>query len=96
MPTSHRNFGLRVIDVSTPSAPVEVGTHRHAPGSSYGIAVSGGYAYVADGDGGLRVIDVSTPSAPVEVGFVDTPAPRGMSLSRGATPTSRTSQQAFR
>ena len=42
------------------------------PGNARGVAVAGGYAYVADGLQGLRVIDVSTPSAPVEVGFVDT------------------------
>ncbi|MBS1241887.1 MAG: Laminin sub domain 2, partial [Gemmatimonadetes bacterium] len=69
--------GLLVIDVSTPSAPVEVGV-IDTPYWASGIAVDGGYAYVAEikfpGAGGsLRVIDVSTPSAPVEVGFVDTP-----------------------
>ncbi len=64
--------GLRVIDVSTPSAPVEVG-FVDTPVDAFGVAVAGGYAYVAAGDAGLRVIDVSTPSAPVEVGFLDTP-----------------------
>ncbi len=43
------------------------------PGTPYGVAVIGKYAYVADGDTGLRVVDVSTPSAPVEAGFYDTP-----------------------
>jgi hypothetical protein len=37
------------------------------------VAVSGSYAYVADGYAGLRVIDVSNPSSPREVGFYDTP-----------------------
>jgi hypothetical protein len=69
--------GLRVIDVSTPSAPAEVG-FVDTTGSEVDVAASGGYAYVAyAGDEytgtGLRVIDVSTPSAPVEVGFVETP-----------------------
>jgi len=64
--------GLRVIDVSTPSAPVEVGFLDTA-GYASDVAVSGGYAYVADKYMGLRVIDVNTPSAPVEVGFVETP-----------------------
>jgi len=67
--------GLRAIDVSTPSAPVEVGwLDVSAP---WDIAVSGDYAYVASGnrdfpldEPGLIVIDVSTPSAPVGVGFV--------------------------
>ena len=58
--------GLRVIDVSSPSTPVEVG-FADTPGNARGVEVSGGYAYVADGNSGLRVIDVSTPSTPVEV-----------------------------
>jgi hypothetical protein len=60
--------GLAVIDISTPSAPAEVG-FIDTPSFAYGVAVSGGYAYVAGG--GLHVIDVSTPSAPVEVGFLE-------------------------
>jgi hypothetical protein len=53
--------GLRVIDVSDPSAPVEVG-FLETTGVFWGIAVSGSYAYVASWYSGLRVIDVSTPS----------------------------------
>ena len=64
--------GLRVIDVSTPSAPVEVG-FLDTPAFASGVTVVGGYAFVADSYSGLRVVDVSTPSAPVEVGFLDTP-----------------------
>ena len=37
-----------MIDVSTPSAPVEVGFFD-TPGVARGVAVAGGYAYVADG-----------------------------------------------
>jgi hypothetical protein len=51
---------------------VEVGFYGSHGWADY-VALSGGYAYVADGEGGLRVIDVSTPSAPVGVGFSDTP-----------------------
>ena len=39
---------LRVVDVSTPSAPVEVGAIDTPGWSAFGVAVSGGYAYVAD------------------------------------------------
>jgi hypothetical protein len=68
---------FRVIDVSTPSAPVEVAV-LDTPGWALGVAVSGGYAYVASTydspyQCGLTVIDVSTPSTPVEVGFLGTP-----------------------
>ena len=85
-----RDAGLRVIDVSTPSAPVEVG-FVETPGGAVGVAVAGGYAYVADG--GPRACACSTcatPSAPVEVGFVDTPGWATDSRCRGATPMSRT------
>lgn len=55
--------GLRVIDVSEPSLPVEVG-FLDTPGFARDVAVSGGLAVVADYDAGLRVIDISEPSAP--------------------------------
>lgn len=60
--------GLRIIDVSTPSAPTEVGSYD-TPGYACDVYVSGSNAYVADCDSGLRVIDVSNPSDPQEVGF---------------------------
>jgi hypothetical protein len=37
------------------------------------VAVSGGYAYVADFDSGLRVIEVSDPTDPIEVAHCVTP-----------------------
>ena len=68
---------LRVIDVTTPSDPVEVGS-AIIPSLSWGIAVSTGIAYVAWADdfsapAGLRAFDVTWPSAPVEIGSYDTP-----------------------
>jgi hypothetical protein len=66
------NGGLRVVDVSNPAAPVESGFFE-TPRFAEGVAVAGGYAYVADGDGGgLRVVDVSNPAALTEVGFYNT------------------------
>ena len=62
--------GLRVIDVSNPSSPREVGAYD-TPGDALGVAVSGAYAYVAAGS--LRVVDVSNPASPREVGAYDTP-----------------------
>ena len=41
-------------------------------GFAYGVAVSGNYAYVADGSPGLQVIDVSNPANPQRVGGYDT------------------------
>jgi hypothetical protein len=37
-----------------------------------GVAVSGNYAYIADGPAGLQVIDISYPRNPVRVGGYDT------------------------
>ena len=68
--------GLRVVDVSTPANPTEVG-FCDTPGYELGVAVAGGYAYIADGDSGLRVVDISSPSNPTEVGFYDTPGVAG-------------------
>ena len=61
---------LRIIDVSDPTAPAEVG---YASVLAEDVYVSGDYAYVAAGGAGLRVIDVSDPTAPVETGAYDTP-----------------------
>ena len=65
------NAGLRVIDVSNPASPSEVGFYD-TPYYAYGVAISGGYAYVANGASGLRVIDVSNPASPSEVGSCET------------------------
>ena len=63
--------GLKVIDVSTPSAPFEAGSINFSSDWVGEVAVYRGYAYVGT-LGGFRVIDVSTPTAPVEIGFVAT------------------------
>ncbi len=58
---------LRVVDISSPTAPREVGV-AELPGNARDVAVSGDYAYVADERTGLLVIDVSDPTSPHEVG----------------------------
>lgn len=55
--------GLKVIDVSSPTAPLVVGTYDTAGGAS-GVAVSGNYAYVADVASGLQIIDISSSTNP--------------------------------
>ncbi|HQN97480.1 MAG TPA: hypothetical protein PLM61_13970 [Thermoanaerobaculales bacterium] len=65
--------GLRIIDVSNPSAPVEVGVSDVTNELALDVAVAGSRAYVAYATLGLRVIDVSVPSQPAVVGAVDTP-----------------------
>ncbi|MCB2210761.1 hypothetical protein KQI52_01465 [bacterium] len=59
--------GLRVLDISDPTAPVEVAYSRSSV-PALGVAIQGDYAYVAASYSGLRVIDISDPTAPVEVG----------------------------
>ena len=56
--------GLRVIDVSVPSAPVEVGFRRLLRAVPTAWRSAGSYAYVADRGSGLRVISIANPSAP--------------------------------
>jgi hypothetical protein len=64
--------GLAVVNIATPSAPVEVG-ELDTPGKAYGISVAGGYAYLADYFSGLRIINITNPNQPVEAGYYDTP-----------------------
>ena len=64
--------GLRVISVSDPAHPVEVGYYG-TPGWALGVAVAGNYAYVADENSGLRVVSVSDPAYPSEVGYCIAP-----------------------
>jgi photosystem II stability/assembly factor-like uncharacterized protein len=64
---------LRVIDISDPGSPVEVGAH-HLQGDVYALAVSGDYLYAAAYDLGLLVLDISNPQIPVEVGSYTVPS----------------------
>jgi hypothetical protein len=66
------NYGLQVVDVSSPQAPV-ARAQLALPGLSVGVAVAKGYAFVAAGAAGVHVVDVSTAHAPRFVGSVDTP-----------------------
>ena len=63
-------YGLRIIDISNPSSPREVG-YFSTGSRTQGIAVSGSYAYLATDKHGLRIVDISNPSSPKEVGYFD-------------------------
>lgn len=58
--------GLQPFSVSM------VGSHETVDGA-LGVALSGRYAYVADGLDGLQILDVGEPTAPVLVASFDTP-----------------------
>lgn len=60
--------GLRVLDVSNPSDPREIGSCK-PPGGASGVHVTGDLAYVAGYSEGLGVVDVSDPSNPSVIGF---------------------------
>jgi hypothetical protein len=59
---------LKIIDISNPAAPTHVG-ECDAYGWPIDIAVSGNYAYLANGDDGLVILNVGDPDAPAIVGF---------------------------
>jgi hypothetical protein len=62
------NGGLRVVDISNPAQPGEVG-HLEIQGLVEDVVISGSYAYLAVSFSGLVVVDISDPSHPVQAGF---------------------------
>jgi hypothetical protein len=62
---------LRVIDVSDPTN-LFGGFSTATPDRAQGVAVGGGYVYVAVYEAGILMYDLSDPAVPVEVGFFDT------------------------
>jgi hypothetical protein len=60
-----RNSGLRIIDVTDPANPVQIGSRR-SDGLAIGVAVAGRFAYLADDI--VRVIDVANVASPSQAG----------------------------
>jgi hypothetical protein len=58
---------LNVINITDPAAPA-LAAFLSFPGSAFGVAVSGNFAYLADGNSGLKVINITNPAAPVLTG----------------------------
>jgi len=72
---SARKAGLRIVDISNPAKPVELGSYP-AP-DVRGCVVAGSFAYIADQregttdlETGIGVIDVSDPRFPARKGFM--------------------------
>ena len=67
---------LFLASVTLPALAVDLDLQRvgayDTSGNAWAVAVSGNYAYVADGGAGLQVIDVSNPANPQRVGGYDT------------------------
>lgn len=82
-----REYGLRVIDISIPSNPSEIGFYKTPGFITNDVVVSDVYAYVTDASlselkpSKLRIIDISTPSSPSEVGFCGTPCAYAIAIS---------------
>ncbi|HTW91540.1 MAG TPA: hypothetical protein VMH22_07500 [bacterium] len=73
--------GLFVISVANPANPIEVGHSTITNAALLAVAVSGNYAYVAEGNSGLMVISVADPANPVEVSRCTTCAPLAVTVS---------------
>ncbi len=72
--------GLRIIDISHPNTPLEVGCYPTA-GEAVDVAVAGSLVFVAVEGEGVQVVNVYNPSAPFEALFFDTPGDaRGVAL----------------
>jgi hypothetical protein len=74
---------LRVIDVSDPRAPVEVGSLELPFRGEPQLQVVDGVAYVAAGLSGLHVIDLSDPAAPAELATLDLGVPNATAMAAG-------------
>jgi hypothetical protein len=53
------DWGLTIIDVSNPAAPIEAGFYE-TTGGAQGVAIADNFAYVADGSGGLDILYLLT------------------------------------
>ena len=59
---------LRIIDISDPATPVQVGELSVSNALDLSLDSAAGHLYVAGGLAGLLIIDVQTPTAPQEIG----------------------------
>ncbi|MEC8992164.1 MAG: hypothetical protein VX656_13050, partial [Candidatus Latescibacterota bacterium] len=57
-----------VIFSATPVMPITLTGNYDTSGRAFAVALSGNYAYVADGADGLDIIDISDPSSPTLAG----------------------------
>lgn len=55
---------LRIVDVSNPASPVELGS---IPSLAWSVEIVGHFAYVTGGGGGLQIIDVTNPETPTKI-----------------------------
>ncbi len=63
---SASSLGLRIVDISTPNQPVEIG-HYQTPEDNQQVIINGNYAYLAE-DTIFRIVDISDPTNIKEIG----------------------------
>jgi len=69
---AHR-YMLRLINISDPSIPLEIGFYEGSGFARRGLAVLGEYALVPAWNNGLQIIDISNPESPQLVSIYQTP-----------------------
>jgi hypothetical protein len=76
--------GLRILDITSPRAPAEVGVYE-APAEITSVAVAGNYGYVGQVDktfsAHLHILDVSNPADPAPASVYEMPAITDIALS---------------
>jgi hypothetical protein len=77
--------GLRLVDVTNPARPVELGALTPAEGGIVDVVLAHGYTYVANPAEGLQIIDASEPAQPRIVGS----DPRGWGFAIASDPLDR-------
>jgi hypothetical protein len=78
-----RLFDGYILDFTEAAGAKIVGSFP-LPGFTYGLAVSGGYAYLANSDTGLHILDIRNPKAPAEVGALKLEGePSGLAVQDG-------------
>jgi hypothetical protein len=65
-------FGLAILSVSNPAAPVMLGGYN-TPGHASGVCAAADWVYVVDGQSGLQILSVTNPFNPFLVGNYNTP-----------------------
>lgn len=65
--------GLRIVDISDPTAPVIAGSAAGGPNGLWEFAVVGHYLYAGGYLDGLKIYDISSPTATVEVATITPP-----------------------
>ncbi|MCI0394570.1 MAG: PKD domain-containing protein [Chloroflexi bacterium] len=92
--TTFEYGGLRILDVSDPTNPVELG-YFDSDGSADAVAVLGNYAYLGKTSGTVEVVvlNVSNPANPVEVNDLNTNGSvRGLALANNYLYVAQSSQ----